>query len=211
MSCSQEVSSFLRWVHTWNVTAFRKVATKRSYDLNFHPVHDGVTVSYERYAMRFPVCYGRQMLHECKKKGDRSGRWWRVMLHVQTCCGRNRIIPLMRRPNTDNAPNMPVMLQRNQLLIRYVVMSSVHTFTIRCSVRHNISSVHPPYTLVTLPSTVTPYRDQWRTQKFFFGGGGGGATNSLEDRGQRERKSGGGSPIVRGSTQFAKEWNPYSY
>ena len=29
--------------------------------------------------------------------------------------------------------------------------------------------------------------------------GGGGSTNSVEDRGQRERRSGGGSPIVRGS------------
>ena len=31
----------------------------------------------------------------------------------------------------------------------------------------------------------------------FFGGGG--STNSVEDRGQRERGSGGGSPLVRGS------------
>jgi hypothetical protein len=33
----------------------------------------------------------------------------------------------------------------------------------------------------------------------FFGGG------SVEDRGQREWGSGGGSPLVRGSTQFANE------
>jgi len=32
---------------------------------------------------------------------------------------------------------------------------------------------------------------QWRTQGILFGGGG--ATNSVEDRGQRERGSGGGS------------------
>ena len=38
--------------------------------------------------------------------------------------------------------------------------------------------------------------DQWRTQEFFPGGG---STNSVEDRGQRERGSGGGSPLVRGS------------
>jgi hypothetical protein len=37
---------------------------------------------------------------------------------------------------------------------------------------------------------------QWRTQEFFFRGG---LHNSVEDRGQRERGSGGGSPIVRGS------------
>jgi len=29
-------------------------------------------------------------------------------------------------------------------------------------------------------------------------GGGGGSTNSVEDRGQRERGSGGGNPLVRG-------------
>ena len=28
---------------------------------------------------------------------------------------------------------------------------------------------------------------------------GGGSINSVEDRGQRERRSGGGSPLVRGS------------
>jgi hypothetical protein len=40
---------------------------------------------------------------------------------------------------------------------------------------------------------------QRRTQEFFFAGGGGGSTNSIEDRGQRERGSGGGSPLFRGS------------
>jgi hypothetical protein len=34
---------------------------------------------------------------------------------------------------------------------------------------------------------------------------GGGSTNSVEDRGQRERGSAGGSPLVRGSAQFANE------
>ena len=33
--------------------------------------------------------------------------------------------------------------------------------------------------------------------RIFFGGGV--STNSVEDRGQRERGSGGGSPLVRGS------------
>ena len=37
---------------------------------------------------------------------------------------------------------------------------------------------------------------QWRTQEFFSGGG---STNSVEEREQRERGSGGGSPLVRGS------------
>ena len=38
---------------------------------------------------------------------------------------------------------------------------------------------------------------QGRTQELCSGGGG--STNSVEERGQRERGSGGGSPIVRGS------------
>ena len=33
----------------------------------------------------------------------------------------------------------------------------------------------------------------------FFGKGGGGSTNPVEDRGRRERGSGGGSALVRGS------------
>jgi hypothetical protein len=45
--------------------------------------------------------------------------------------------------------------------------------------------------------------------RIFFSGGG--STNSVEDRGQRERGSGGSSPLVRGSAQFANESTPYSY
>jgi hypothetical protein len=45
---------------------------------------------------------------------------------------------------------------------------------------------------------------------FFFLGGRGGSTNSVEDRGQKEQESEGGSPLVMGSTQFANELNPYS-
>jgi hypothetical protein len=33
-------------------------------------------------------------------------------LHVHNCSGRNRLIPLMRRPNTDSTPNKPVTLPR---------------------------------------------------------------------------------------------------
>jgi hypothetical protein len=35
--------------------------------------------------------------------------------------------------------------------------------------------------------------------------GRGGSANSVEDGGQRERGSGGGNPLVRGSAQFANE------
>jgi hypothetical protein len=123
----------IRWVHTYNVTAYRNVSsdTIRSYNLNFHPVPHGVTVSCKHYTMGCTVCNGSQKHHECKAD-ERSGRWLCVTLHVQTCSGRNRIITLMRRPNTDSTPNMPVTLLRNQLLIRYVVTSPVHTVTIRC-------------------------------------------------------------------------------
>ena len=45
-------------------------------------------------------------------------------------------------------------------------------------------------TTTTLISSGVP-RDVFR--------GGGGSTNSVEDRGQRERGSGGGRPLMRGS------------
>jgi hypothetical protein len=53
-----------RWVHTCNVTAccnavtLQATDTIRRYELNFHPVPHGVTVSCERYTTGFPVCYG---------------------------------------------------------------------------------------------------------------------------------------------------------
>jgi hypothetical protein len=49
---------------TCNITAYRNAVTlqatdtRGSYDLNFHPVPHGVTVSCEHYTMGFPVCYG---------------------------------------------------------------------------------------------------------------------------------------------------------
>jgi len=52
--------------------------------------------------------------------------------HVHTCSDRNRIITLMRLPNTDSTPNKPVTLPRNQLLISYAGTGLVHTVTIRC-------------------------------------------------------------------------------
>jgi len=36
---------------------------------------------------------------------------WSVTSHVQTCSGRNHIIPLMWLPNTDSTLNKPVTLQ----------------------------------------------------------------------------------------------------
>jgi hypothetical protein len=56
---------------------------------------------------------------------------------------------------------------------------------------------------------VSIIHNQWCTQDFFLCGGG--STNLVEDRGQIEWGSGGGSPLVRGSAKFANGWNPYSY
>jgi len=49
--------------------------------------------------------------------------------------------------------------------------------------------------LVVKCSLIISDFNQWRTQEFCSGG----STNSVEDRGQRERGSGDGSPLVRGS------------
>jgi hypothetical protein len=129
----------VRWVHTCNVTAYRNAVTLqvtdtvRSYGLNIHPVPHCVTASCERYTRRFPDFYGSQKHHECK--GDEwSVRWWRVTLPDVARPAQVVTVSflLMRWPNTDSAPNMPLTLQRKQLLIRYVVASPVHTVTVRC-------------------------------------------------------------------------------
>jgi hypothetical protein len=63
---SSTSTGLMRWVHTCNVTVYRYTATLqvtdmiRSYDLNFHPMPNGVTVSCECYTVEFPVCYGSQ-------------------------------------------------------------------------------------------------------------------------------------------------------
>jgi len=92
----------LRWVHTCNVTAYRKAITlqvtdtMRSYELRFHPVPHGVTVACERYTMGFPVCYGSRsdvfaassgFVHLCiyifaLKKKRKEGRFWQRQLYT---------------------------------------------------------------------------------------------------------------------------------
>jgi hypothetical protein len=54
---------------------------------------------------------------------------------------------------------------------------------------------------VVQDSDVTFFRGEEGGQEFFSGG----SANSVEARGQRERGSGGGSSLDRGSTQFENE------
>ena len=63
-------------------------------------------------------------------------------------------------------------------------ISLLHTTVLPAS-RHPVNAHHQRYS------------HQWRTQEFCSGGGG--STNSVEDRGQTERGSGGQKPPVRGS------------
>jgi hypothetical protein len=59
-----EARGVYKWVHTCNVNTYCNTITLqvtdtiRSYELNFHPMPHGITVSCECYTMRFPVCYG---------------------------------------------------------------------------------------------------------------------------------------------------------
>jgi hypothetical protein len=101
-------------------------------DTLLSPLHFTITKTLKKPHNTSHSHHSSRQKHQEWKDGQRSGRWWRVTLHVQTFSGRNPIIPLMRRSNTDSAPNMPVTLPRKQLSIRYVVTSPVHTVTIRC-------------------------------------------------------------------------------
>ena len=62
----------------------------------------------------------------------------------------------------------------------------------------NISLSKCDFSLINLTrsDTTSSYTDSGVPRNFV---GGRGSTNSVEDRGQRERGSGGGSPLVRGS------------
>jgi hypothetical protein len=60
-----------------------------------------------------------------------------------------------------------------------------------------------PFNVIAFPSGVP--RDFFRGGGFYQEFFSGGSTNSVEGRGQRERGSGGVSPLVRGSNQLANE------
>ena len=101
------------------------------YDTFLSPQHFTITKTFKKPHNTTDTHHSSRKKPQEWKEGQRSGRWLRVTLHVHTCSGRNYIIPLIRRPNTDSTPNKSVTLPRNQLLIRYVVTSPVHTVTIR--------------------------------------------------------------------------------
>ena len=86
-----------------------------------------------------------------------------MTLHVDICSGRNRVIPLIRRSNTDSTPNKPVTLPRNQLLTRYAGTSPVHTVTIRGIV----TSVYPPLQRLPLQAGY-PWFESRLGKQFFF-------------------------------------------
>jgi hypothetical protein len=73
-----------------------------------------------------------------------------------------------------------------KFLMMLIFCSSIHVTPLR--------EIQIPYKTIASFSGVP--------RNFF---GEGGSTNSFEDRGQKERRSGGGSPLVRGFTQFANE------
>jgi hypothetical protein len=92
------------------------------------------------------------------------------------------------------------------------VFPSVIPALFRAQTRHKMGHDHI-FEVLLIPPLINIIIIQWRTQKLFSGEGSyvrnffleGGSTNSVEDRGQRERGSGGGRPLVRGSAQFANE------
>jgi hypothetical protein len=61
---------------------------------------------------------------------------------------------------------------------------------------HNSIASGPSVTTIHRKASMLFTFYQWRAQEFFSEGG---SKNSVEDRGQRERGSGGGNPLVRGS------------
>jgi hypothetical protein len=87
-------------------------------------------------------------------------------------------------------------LQTAWLLSAWAAHLCIHT-TANISLIHNHPSNYYKHSLSPRGHHLT---NQWRTQEFFFGGI---SKNSVEGKGQRERGSGGDSPLVRSSTQFA--------
>jgi hypothetical protein len=86
--------------------------------------------------------------------------------------------------------------------------NKVHIELFQISLYSRTTFWHVSVAAITVIREVHLQRITGVPRNFFFGVGG--STKLVEDGGQRERVPGSGSPLVRGSTQFANEWNPYS-
>ena len=63
------------------------------YDTFLSPLHFTITNTLKKPHNTTDSHQSSRQKHQEWKEGKRSGRWWRLTLHVQTCSGRNRIIP----------------------------------------------------------------------------------------------------------------------
>jgi hypothetical protein len=89
---------------------------------------------------------------------------------------------------------------------RSSIVQVEYVIRILCS----FNSVHP-VTKMAPDTSITIYINYIALEfpGIFLGNWGGGGFNKFRFW-HRKRGSGGGSPLVRGSTRFANEWNPYS-
>jgi hypothetical protein len=111
--------------------------------------------------------------------------WWSNFAHITS-----RHWQLIDKTMLENA----LSCQQPNILLKYITITS--RVVQQQKMGHMQSTGHNQ-------SWLGPHHHQWHTQDFFWRGEG--STNSTEDRGQREQRSGGGSPLVRGSNQFANE------
>jgi hypothetical protein len=112
-------------------------------DTSLSPLHFTITKTLKKPHSTTDSHRSSRQKHQ-EWKGQRSGRWCRVTLHVQTCSGRNRIIPLMRRPlptaNRTSPYRYRVTNFRNVTWSRVPSTLSRYGVTVRC----NVTSVYPP-------------------------------------------------------------------
>jgi hypothetical protein len=124
---------FKSWLHTCNITAHRNTVSWRcgrdSCPRNVSKVGYAVTL---RAFFGVLSVFGRRIKGMIRLRPEKVWTCNVIMHGHHTCSGRNRVIPFMRRPNTDSTPKKPVTLPRNELFISYAGTSPFHTVTIRC-------------------------------------------------------------------------------
>ena len=139
----------LGWVHTCNITAYRNTVSwqcgRGSWPRNVSKVGYAVTSVFGR-----PI-KGMMLL--------RPEQVWtcNLTLHVRTCSGRNRIIPLMRR-----AKYRRYRVTNFWYVTRSRVPSTLSRYGV--TIRGNVASVYPPLTLRRLMS----YIYIWSTHSWCF-------------------------------------------